>query len=441
MNRKSMKGILLSLFIISISMILVACGSSSDETTQASDSENDSETQQENGEVTEITFWYAFGDAVGESNESLTEEFNETVGADEGIHVNAEFQGDYNDIYSKLQSGFVAGEVPNISVINSLGVLQFAKNDMLEPIGDFISNESLDDFYPGLLLNSYYDDVQYGLPYLRSTPLMYYNKTLFEELGIDENLETFDDVKAASEILNENGYTGMGFIPDQWHFDALMRQSGGGIMNEDMTEAIFASESTVELFEFLRENMEEENFDFYQSGDDQTTAIANQGLGIWLASTGSLANTLTIAEDAGFEIGTAFIPTKDDIRNVPTGGANIVMVAGQSEEEKEASAVFMNWLTAPDQAAKSHVNTGYLPTRQSLGEHPDVVAINEENPQYQTALDQLDHAGIEPNAPGYAEVVALVSNMITELLTTDVEIMPTLESYEDEANAVLEENR
>src|SRR5699024_6352590 len=124
-------------------------------------------------------------------------------------------------------------------------------------------------------------------------------------------------------------------------------------------------ESTVELFEFLRENMEEENFDFYQSGDDQTTAIANQGLGIWLASTGSLANTLTIAEDAGFEIGTAFIPTKDDIRNVPTGGANIVMVAGQSEEEKEASAVFMNWLTAPDQAAKSHVNTGYLPTRQS----------------------------------------------------------------------------
>lgn len=390
----------------------------------------------------EITFWYAFGDAVEANNQALTELFNETVGAENGIQVSAEYQGNYEDIYSKLQSAFVAGETPHVSVVNSLGLIQFAKNGMLQPIGDYMAQEDLDDFYPGLLLNSYFEEVQYGLPYLRSTPIMYYNASLFEEYGIEAKLDTFDDMLTAARALKENGIdNGVAILPNQWHFDAFMRQSGGAILNEDLTEAVFASEEVAGLFQFLRDGLAEGVFTFYPSGTDQTTAYSNNQLGMWFESTGSLVNTIKISEEVGFEVATAFIPTAVEEGNVPTGGANIAMISGHSEEENEAAALFMNFLTAPDQAAYSHINTGYLPTRQSLAEHADVVALHTETPQYATALAQLDYAGIEPNAPGYAEVVTLIDDMITEVLTTDVEIMPTLELYQEEANAVLEANR
>lgn len=393
-------------------------------------------------DTVEITFWYAFGDAVEANNQALTERFNETVGAENGVHVSAEFQGNYEDIYSKLQSAFVAGETPHVSVVNSLGIVQFAKNGMLQPIGDYIAQEDLDDFYPGLLMNSYFENIQYGLPFLRSTPIMFYNTSLFEEYGIDTNLETFDNVLAAARALKDNGIeNGLSLLPDQWHFDALIRQSGGSILNEDLTEAVFASPEVEGLFQFLRDGLEEEVFTFYPTGTDQTTAYSNNQLGLWFQSTGSLVNTIKIADEVDFDLATAFIPTATGDRNVPTGGANIAMIAGHSEEENEAAALFMNFLTAPDQAAQSHINTGYLPTRQSLAEHADVVNLHTANPQYATALAQLDYAGIEPNAPGYAEVVTILSDMITELLTTDEEFMPTLELYQAEANAILEANR
>ncbi|UUX33181.1 ABC transporter substrate-binding protein [Fundicoccus culcitae] len=393
------------------------------------------------GEVIELEWWYAFTGSSQENNDALTQQFNETVGAEEGIHVTATTQGNYNDIYTKIQAGFVAGEVPHVSVVNSLSIVQFGKNNMLEPLEPYADQEAMDDFYPGLLLNSYYDGVQYGYPYLRSTPIMYYNSSLFGELGIDENLDTLDNVLTAAQTLVDNGHDGLGLVADQWHFDGLLRQNGGGWLNEDQTEAITASPENQEIFQKLRDAQAAGIVKFYNSGDEIAQAYTNQQVGMWFQSTGSLTNTLQIAEDQGFEINTAFIPTNSDVRNVPTGGNNIAMIAGHSEEEKEAAAIFMNWLVQPEQVVHSHIVTGYLPTRQSVADNEQIVALYEETPQFRTALEQLDYAGIEPNAPGYAEIVQVEQEMIQEIFITDTDLEEILTRTQENINQILEANR
>lgn len=101
----------------------------------------------------ELTYWYCWTDKIKENNEERIQEFNDTIGKEKGIHVTAESQGSYDDLNSKLKSAFVAGEAPDVCVmvINSTKV--FADGGMIQPIDEFIADDDLNDFWPGLMEN------------------------------------------------------------------------------------------------------------------------------------------------------------------------------------------------------------------------------------------------------------------------------------------------
>ena len=151
----------------------------------------------------ELTYWYCWTDKIKENNEERIQEFNDTIGKERGIHVTAESQGSYDDLNSKLKSAFVAGEAPDVCVmvINSTKV--FADGGMIQPIDEFIADDDLNDFWPGLMENCKVDGKLYGVPYLRSTPILYYNKTLFEKAALDASTApaTWDDMVKASDAL------------------------------------------------------------------------------------------------------------------------------------------------------------------------------------------------------------------------------------------------
>ena len=127
------------------------------------------------GNVTELTYWYCWTDKIQENNLEMTELFNETVGKEKGIHVTAEYQGTYDECHQKLQAAFVANEMPDVSVMEISSIRRFAENGVIEPLDSYIAASGVDmtDFYDALLLNGEVDGSCYGLPYLRSTPIMY----------------------------------------------------------------------------------------------------------------------------------------------------------------------------------------------------------------------------------------------------------------------------
>ncbi|MFT8312606.1 MAG: extracellular solute-binding protein, partial [Sporolactobacillus sp.] len=167
---------LLLLFVVAALVVLTACNASSTEGNAGSSTGN-------NGKI-EINFWYAWGDKIGENNESLVKMFNESQ---DKYHVNAEFQGTYDDLHAKTQAAFAAKNAPEVTEneISSMGV--FAKSGMTEELTPFVKKDDiqLDDFNPGLMGNAYVNDKLYGLPYLLSTPILYMNKTLVEKAGLD----------------------------------------------------------------------------------------------------------------------------------------------------------------------------------------------------------------------------------------------------------------
>ncbi|MBR3118496.1 MAG: ABC transporter substrate-binding protein, partial [Oceanobacillus sp.] len=101
-------------------LVLAACGNS-----EATGSSGDSGSDSEGNGPIEITYWYAWGDKIGENNENLVEQFNEMQ---DEIHVTAEFQGSYDELHSKTQAAFAAGNAPEVTQNEIASIETFAKS-------------------------------------------------------------------------------------------------------------------------------------------------------------------------------------------------------------------------------------------------------------------------------------------------------------------------
>ncbi|MFQ9922441.1 MAG: ABC transporter substrate-binding protein [Beduini sp.] len=394
-------------------------------------------------EVTELTFWYSWQDKVAENNLELTQKFNDTIGKENNIHITAEYQGTYDDLHAKLQSAFVANEQPAISVMEIGSIKTFAAAGMLEPLDSYISDEKEANFLSGLMENSYVDSKLYGVPYLRSTPIFYYNKTLFDQAGISEAPKNWEELASVSKQLESLGVKGFGFLNDVWHFEALTKGNGGNTVSADETTAVFNQPEALEAVSFLKDGLANSNFKYYSgnnASDTLSTEQMNQKVAMWLGSTGSLNNTLDIANQNGYEIGTAFIPCGKEY-SVPTGGCNIVMTSKLSDKQKEAAAMFINFMTDQEQVVYSHKKTGYLPTTQTAIDSDEIKALYEQTPQFKVALDQLQYGSGRPMNKGYVEAAKVYTTALDKIFTTNEDPKAALDTAADSATKILQENK
>ena len=301
---------------------LLLAGCSSSKTTSSS--------TQSNNDVTQIKFWYAYTDKIQENNENMVKLFNETVGKEKGIEVIAEYQGAYEDVHQKLQAGHISGEVPAVSVMEIASIETFAKNGLIEPLDTYIEKDSVNmvDFYEGLLENCVVDDSYYGLPYLRSTPILYLNTTLLSQAGLDTTgPKTWEELEMYCKTVNEQtGKYGLSMYSYVWILEGLFLQQGSSILSEDGKTTNVNTREGKEVFTFFQD-LAKDGIIRCHSGEDSTkvsTDALNQNAAMWFGSTADLTKNLQIAEENGYELNTTFLP-KAVQYGVPTGGCNLVI--------------------------------------------------------------------------------------------------------------------
>ncbi|MBR3120278.1 MAG: ABC transporter substrate-binding protein, partial [Oceanobacillus sp.] len=357
----------------------------------------------------------------GENNENLVEQFNEMQ---DEIHVTAEFQGSYDELHSKTQAAFAAGNAPEVTQNEIASIETFAKSGMTQDLTAFVEEDAdeidMDDFNPGLMGNSYVDDKLYGLPYLRSTPIVYINKTMFEEKGIDPaSIQTWEDFQSAAENLTDDEHVGISMPVDIWFYEAFVAQAGGEMVNEN-GEIAFNGEGGVEALNLWKEMVEAGTMrvpggEPLQAADMARQDFATGRAGMYFSSTADLTLMLQLAEENGYELETIMFPENEQ-RSVPTGGANLVMTTGLDEEKQQAAWEFIKFMTAPEQTAYASEYTGYLPSRLSAVESDTMQELYEEKPQFKVAVDQLQYGNARPMIEGYPEVVKILIEEIQRLM-------------------------
>lgn len=442
--------------VLAVMASLASCGnsasttsSSSSETSSAASSESSSETAVSsdagNGDTVELTYWYAWTDKIQENNENLVAKFNETVGAEKGIHVTAEYQGSYADVHQKLQAAYVAGDTPDVTVMEIASIGPFAKNGVIQPLDSYIERDNVDmsDFFDGLMVNCEVDGTYYGLPYLRSTPILYMNTTLLEQAGLDPaGPSNWDELADYCRTVKEKtGAYGLSMYSYIWTFEAFMMEQGSSVLNADETACNIDSDECRYVMHFFQD-LAQEGAIRCVAGEDSSkvdTDYINQNTAMWMTSTANLTSVLSVADENGFEVNTCFIP-ENKTYGVPTGGCNLVMSSIIPDEEKEASWEFIKWMTATDQSAYASAYTGYVPNSKSAAATETITNLWKSTPQFKVALDQLElYAQGRPKTTAYSQVQDALVAMMDACWVNGADVDSTVAETAKKCNDLLAE--
>lgn len=391
----------------------------------------------------EITYWYSWTDKIQENNENLVKMFNETVGAEKGIHVTAEYQGSYVDLHQKLQAAYVAQTTPDVTVMEIASIKTFAENGVLEPLTGFIERDGIDmdDFFAGLMSNCRVGEDWYGLPYLRSTPILYMNTTLLEQADLDPaGPKTWDELATYCRTIKEKtGAYGLSMYSYVWVLEAFMAEQGSSILSEDETICNINTQEAKFVLNFFK-TLVDEGCVRCVAGSDSSKVDAdymNQNTAMWFTSTANLTQGLSIAEENNFEINTCFIPANKTY-GVPTGGCNLIMTSSISDERKQASWEFIKWMTATEQSAYASSYTGYVPNSKSAAATDTITSLYETMPQFKVALDQLEQYSFgRPMNPGYAQASNELVAVMDAIWVNGADVDTTVAGVESKINAML----
>lgn len=367
-----------------------------------------------------IKYWYAYGDKIEEAKQHMVKTFNESQ---DKYEVVAEHQGNYDDLHAKVQASFAAGNAPAVSDLEIASTGVFAHSGMLEELTPYAEKDKeqvkLDDFIPGLMGNAYVDGKLYGLPFMRSTPIMYKNVTMLKNAGLDPaGPKTWDELEQYSRVLKGKGKTGMTVPVDIWYYEALVAQSGGQMLSEDGKKAAFNEPAGVAPVEFWKKMTSEGLIKMPvgdEAGDTADKDWANQMSAFKFGSTAGVSKSLEIAKGNGFELETAFMPANKDY-GVPTGGCQLVMTSKSSAEEKEAAWEFIKWMTSKENTIYQHKYVGYLPTRTSAVESDELNEHFTQYPQFKVSVDQLKYARPRPMENAYPEVAKILGDAIQKAI-------------------------
>jgi multiple sugar transport system substrate-binding protein len=349
-----------------LSVLLAAFGLLASACTGGGDDGSPSESP--SGPVT-LTFWHGYSDAEADSLNALLDEWN---AANPDIQVEPLYVNN-DKALQKLTVALQGGEPPDITYQYGSSLPQLAAAPGLVDLTDWVQEPDVDweDFIPGARTASTFDGKVLGLPALIDDLAIVYNKTLFDNAGLEypNDQWTWDDFRAAAKALTDQADKRFGFAypmdaseDSVWHYDPLLWQLGGSILNDDESQAAFNSPEGLQALEVLTGMAVDDKSVFLDIQNSAYTDVFNSGrIGMLMTGPWDLSSFPDV--DYGVEILPGFNGDHQTI-----AGPDMWCVFDNGAGRGQAALEFLNWLTAPEQIKKEALATGHLPIRLSVTE-------------------------------------------------------------------------
>ena len=399
----------------------------------------------------EFYFPVAVGGKAADTIQELT---NEYVANNEGISIDAVYAGSYSDTVTKALTASRGGKPPQLSVILSVDMFTLIDEDVIIPFDDLVETDEdkvwLESFYPAFMQNSQTGGKTYGIPFQRSTPVLYWNKEAFAEAGLDPETppttweETIEMGKKLVKKDDAGNVTRWGVrIPSSgfpyWLFQGLTTQNDVILANSDGNETNFDDPKVVEALEYLVALSTEHGVmapGIVEWGATPKAFFEGQTAMMW-TSTGNLTN---VRDNAPFDFGVGLLPAKERF-GAPTGGGNFYIFRESTDEQKVAAFDFVKWITAPGQAAKWSIATGYVAPSPAAWETVEMQEYAADFPPALVARDQLEYAVAELSTYENQRVTGIFNDALASAITGSKSPADALSEAQEKADAILEAYR
>jgi sn-glycerol 3-phosphate transport system substrate-binding protein len=367
-----------------------------------------------------------------------------------GIKINAIYAGTYQDTLTKALTAFKSGEPPDIAVLLSTDMFTLIDEDAIIPFDDLLKTDAdkawAKSFFPAFMENSRTGGRTWGIPFQRSTIVMFWNKDAFKEAGLDPDKapDTWDDLVADGTKLTKRDASGnitqWGIeIPSTgfpyWLFQGLTTANGVRLMNQAGTVTYFDKPGVVQALQYwvdLSRKYKIQPEGTIEWGTTPKDFFEGKTAIMW-TSTGNLTN---VRANAKFPFGVAMLPAHQG-RGSPTGGGNFYLFKKMTAEERAAALKFVKWMTTPERAADWGIATGYVAVRPDAWDTPKMKKYVADFPAAAVARDQLKYAVAELSTHDNQRVTKVLNDGLQAALTGTKTPQQAMTDAQQEATRIL----
>jgi len=363
--------------------------------------------------ATEVQWWHAMGGQLGEMVDKFESDFN---ASQSDYKINAVYKGNYTETMTTAIAAFRAKKQPHIVQVFEVGTATMMAAEgkgAIYPVYKLMSDsgESFDQsaYLPAVI--SYYtttDGKLLSLPFNSSTPVLWYNKTKLEELGIEVPI-TWEELEVAAEKAKAAGvaaplsfgWQSWSVIENYsaWHNISIgSKENGFGGLD---TSLIFNNDAVVNHIQRIADMGKKGLFKYGGRRGDSRGMFVNGECIFWINSSAYYGG---FKNDIKFEFSQAMLPLDTSVsgkrQNSIIGGATLWVLSGHKKDEYKGVAKFFKWLSEPEQQAYWHQNTGYVPITTGAYKLSQKQGFYQTNPNTDTAIKQLSLNTPTPSSKG-----------------------------------------
>lgn len=330
-----------------------------------------------------LTMWHNFGGSMQSTMDMLLDEFNSTIGKEEGIIINVTAISSSKELQENLDM-IVNGdpgapEIPDLFTAYPKTAFHFQEKDMIVNFDDYFTDGELSEYVSSFLQEGRFgDNGLYVFPFAKSTEILYLNKTLFDRFTAEsditiEDLATiegivqtsvkyYDWTDAKTPDIKDDGK--MFFTVDSWFnfTQAIFEQQGEQLVQDNRLN--LAQDTYTRLWNLLYPAVAKGGIAIY---DGYSSDLSKTGdLVCSIGSTAGIvfyADTITYSDNTVEEVEYNILPypIMNDKKKVAIQRGNGLCVTKSTKAKEYAASVFIKWFTNSAQNIRFISSTGYLP--------------------------------------------------------------------------------
>jgi sn-glycerol 3-phosphate transport system substrate-binding protein len=416
-------------------------------------------------EPVHITFWHTMQSAQGDALTALTDLYN---ARQDRVVVELQNQNGYEELIDKyFQSS--AEDRPHLVQMPDYMLQQMADTNTVVTTTACIQQSGYDisPFLPRAMFAYQTGGVQWGMPFNISTPVLYYNKAVFEEAGLDPEKPpvTLDELRDYSQQIVDSGAATYGISVDSgvnsggaWVLEQWFARAGLPYADNDngrtarATQVLFNRPEAVEMLTFAQD-LEADGLAFYVGEDprgiDNLLKLGDpqEPAAMTIATSGALGGILSFVEGGAIpsitsdDIGVGPMPGPSDTPSSTIGGAALYIVRDRGDAEAAAAWDYLQYLVTAEAQSFWADASGYAPVRADATEIEPLATTYADDPRFSVGYDQVNFSADDFNAVGPAlgpmrQVRQATAQMMASIYT-GADVADALTAAADQANLLI----